>query len=201
MAIEKSSYSMIRGDVTWYKQSRARGSHEFQTGFLLMPRNYYKGTNIVHRSQRADGGIGEAERPEQHQLRDDPVRTHVSATSALETVNTEGRDRDYGVYVQDTWRPIQRLTMTLGVRSRLRPALRLAAELRDREVRRARAAPRRRAPAGRRREERRAGQLRARAPAADGRPGRRGGVLRQPDVILEDDNTTPTATGFLSPRC
>ena len=47
MAIEKSSYSMIRGDVTWFKQEGLGGSHEFQTGFLLMPRNYYKGTNIV----------------------------------------------------------------------------------------------------------------------------------------------------------
>ena len=81
-----------------------------------MPRNYYKGTNVVHRSQRADGAIGEAERPEQHQLRDHPV-SRTFQTSALETVNTEGRDRDFGVYVQDTWRPIQRLTMTLGVRS------------------------------------------------------------------------------------
>ena len=28
-----------------------------------------------------------------------------------------GSDHDYGVYVQDTWRPIHRLTMTLGVRA------------------------------------------------------------------------------------
>ena len=47
MAIENSSYSVIRGDVTWFKQEGLGGSHEFQTGFLLMPRNYYKGTNIV----------------------------------------------------------------------------------------------------------------------------------------------------------
>ena len=42
-------------------------------------------------------------------------RTFV--TSALDTVNTNGEDRDYGVYLQDTWRPIHRLTMTLGVRA------------------------------------------------------------------------------------
>ena len=73
MAIEKSSYSMIRGDVTWFKQEGLGGSHEFQTGFLLMPRNYYKGTGIVLDPSGLDGGIGEAERPEQHELRDDPV--------------------------------------------------------------------------------------------------------------------------------
>ena len=28
-----------------------------------------------------------------------------------------GSDRDYGVYLQDTWRPIHRLTMTIGVRA------------------------------------------------------------------------------------
>ena len=34
MAIEQSSYSMMRGDVTWYKSLKGTGSHEFQTGFL-----------------------------------------------------------------------------------------------------------------------------------------------------------------------
>ena len=47
MAIENSSYSVIRGDVTWFKQEGLGGSHEFQTGFLLMPRNSYKGSSIV----------------------------------------------------------------------------------------------------------------------------------------------------------
>jgi hypothetical protein len=47
MAIEQSSYSMLRGDVTWYKSLKGTGSHEFQTGFLAMPRNYYRGTNVV----------------------------------------------------------------------------------------------------------------------------------------------------------
>jgi len=116
MAIENSSYSVIRGDVTWFKQEGLGGSHEFQTGFLLMPRNSYKGTSIVIDS---NGWSAESQRlrdPNNMNSGTIPFsRTFV--TSALETVNTNGQDHDYGVYLQDTWRPIHRLTMTLGVRA------------------------------------------------------------------------------------
>jgi outer membrane receptor protein involved in Fe transport len=115
MAIENSSYSVIRGDVTWFKQEGLGGSHEFQTGFLLMPRTptRARASSSIH---RVVGGIAEAERPEQHELRDDPLLAHVRDERARD-VNTNGEDHDYGVYLQDTWRPIHRLTMTLGVRA------------------------------------------------------------------------------------
>ena len=115
-AIEKSSYSVIRGDVTWFKQEGWGGSHEFQTGFLLMPRNSYKGSNIVI---DPSGWTAQSVRLiDPNNLSSGTVpfsRTFV--TSALETVNTNGEDHDYGVYLQDTWRPLERLTMTLGVRA------------------------------------------------------------------------------------
>jgi TonB dependent receptor len=102
--------------VTWYKQEGLGGSHEFQTGFLLMPRNYYKGSSIV---TDPSGWTAESERlKDPNNMNSGTIpfsRTFV--TSALQTVNTEGRDHDYGVYLQDTWRPIHRLTMTLGVRA------------------------------------------------------------------------------------
>jgi hypothetical protein len=115
MNIEKSSYSMIRGDVTWYKQGMG-GSHEFQTGFLAMPRNYYKGTSIVI---DPSGQTGESRRLI------DPADLNSGTiafaqnfrTSALEHVQQEGRDRDVGIYVQDTWRPNNRLTATFGIRA------------------------------------------------------------------------------------
>ena len=99
-------------------------------------------------------------------------------------------DHDYGIYVQDTWRPIHRLT-TLGVRADF---VRRYDVLRNFEIEKSVevAPPRRRAPAGRRREERRAGQLRARAPATDGRPGRRRGVLGNPTA---SSKTTYDANG------
>jgi hypothetical protein len=116
MAIENSNYSMIRGDVTWFKQEGLGGSHEFQTGFLVMPRNYYRGSSIVIDQT---GWTAQSVRlidPNNMNSGTVPFsRTFV--TSALETVNTEGRDHDYGIYVQDTWRPMHRLTMTLGVRA------------------------------------------------------------------------------------
>jgi hypothetical protein len=92
------------------------GSHEFQTGFLIMPRNYYQGTSIV---LDPSGFTSES-----HRLinPNDPSAGTVAfsrsfRTSSLEQLEQEGRDSDYGFYVQDTWRPIPRLTMTLGVRA------------------------------------------------------------------------------------
>jgi len=116
MAIEQSNYSMLRGDLTWYKSLGGTGSHEFQSGFLYMPRNHYKGTNVV---LDPGGQIDESLKlidPNNPAAGTIPfARTYQLGD--LNLVNTEGRDRDLGVYVQDTWRPIQRLTLTLGVRS------------------------------------------------------------------------------------
>ena len=116
MAIEQSSYSMLRGDVTWYKSLKGTGSHEFQTGFLAMPRNYYKGTNVVIDPSGLTAQSVRLLDPNNINSPTVPL-DRTFQTGALELVNTEGRDRDLGIYVQDTWRPIQRLTMTLGVRS------------------------------------------------------------------------------------
>ncbi len=112
--LEKSSYSMIRGDLTWYKQGWG-GNHEFQTGFLLMPKNQYEGVSTALN----DGFISEERRLTDPNNLNSPVipfaRTY--RTSALTHVNQSGRDHDYGVYLQDTWRPIPRLTATIGLRT------------------------------------------------------------------------------------
>ena len=39
--LDTSSITMIRGDVTWYKRGWL-GTHDFQTGFLAMPRSIYE---------------------------------------------------------------------------------------------------------------------------------------------------------------
>ena len=115
MAIEQSNYSMIRGDVTWYKTLAGTGSHEFQTGFLLMPRNYYKGTNVVLDPSGLTAISEKLNDPNNLDSGTIPFARSYQLGD-LDLVNTEGRDRDAGIYVQDTWRPVQRLTMTLGVR-------------------------------------------------------------------------------------
>src|SRR3954452_2343659 len=116
MAIEESRYSMLRGDVTWYKSLAGTGAHEFQTGFLLMPRNYYKGTNVVLDPSGLTAESVRLINPNNISSGTIPL-DRTFQTGALDLVNTEGRDRDLGIYVQDTWRAMQGLTMTLGVRS------------------------------------------------------------------------------------
>ena len=114
VVLEKSSYSMIRGDLTWYKQDWV-GTHEFQTGFLFMPQNQYEGVSTALN----DGFISEERRLTDPNNINSPVipfaRTY--RTSALTHVNQSGRDHDYGIYIQDTWRPVPRLTATIGLRT------------------------------------------------------------------------------------
>ena len=40
MLLDQSSVTMVRGDLTWFKDDLA-GSHEFQTGFLALPANNF----------------------------------------------------------------------------------------------------------------------------------------------------------------
>ncbi len=114
VVLEKSSYYMMRGDLTWFKQDWV-GSHEFQTGFLFMPKNQYQGVSTALN----DGFISEERRLTDPNNIDSPVipfaRTY--RTSALTHVNQSGRDHDYGMYLQDTWRPVPRLTATIGLRA------------------------------------------------------------------------------------
>ena len=128
MAIEESRYSMIRGDVTWYKSLAGTGSHEFQTGFLLMPRNYYKGTNVVLDPSGLTAESVRLERPEQHQLPARPVGPHVSDRRPRSGQHGGARPRHRDLRAghvaagpaphDDARRP-----------ERLRPSLRPAAEL------------------------------------------------------------------------
>lgn len=111
--LDTSSITMLRGDLTWYKQGWG-GSHDFQTGFLALPRNHFD-KNIVYLN---DGFIFE----ERRQI--DPANPSAGTVpfhqqyviGGLEQHTASGRDRDVGVYVQDTWKPNARLTATMGVR-------------------------------------------------------------------------------------
>ena len=111
--LDTSTITMLRGDLTWYKQGWG-GSHDFQTGFLAMPRSNYD-KNIVHLN---DGFIFE----ERRQVNPaDPAAGTVPfhrqyVIGSLEQHTSSGRDRDVGVYVQDTWKPTARFTATMGVR-------------------------------------------------------------------------------------
>lgn len=112
--LDTSSMLMLRGDLTWFKDGWA-GSHEFKTGFLAMPRNLYEKTiNYLN-----DGFVLEERRMANSSVisSSNAVPFHRQyVTGGLEKVDQSGKDRDIGVYVQDTWRPTDRLTATYGVR-------------------------------------------------------------------------------------
>jgi hypothetical protein len=111
--LDTSTITMIRGDLTWYKQGLA-GSHDFQTGFLAMPRSNYD-KNIQYLN---DGFIFEERRqinPNNPAAGTVPFHRQYIVGS-LNQHTASGRDRDIGLYVQDTWKPTSRLTATMGVR-------------------------------------------------------------------------------------
>src|SRR5918996_1407349 len=113
MLLDKSSVTMLRGDLTWFKDGWG-GSHEFEAGFLALPANNFDQETVYLN----DGFIYEQQR-----LRDpnNPAAGTVPfhrqyITGDLSLLSASGRDKDIGFYVQDTWKPGARLTTTLGVR-------------------------------------------------------------------------------------
>jgi hypothetical protein len=103
---------MIRGDVTYYKQGWG-GSHEIQTGFLAMPRSIYD-KNVHYLN---DGFILEEQRMVNPNVASAGVvpfhRQYITGDLNLDQSN--GRDKDIGLYGQDSWKA-GRLTTTLGLR-------------------------------------------------------------------------------------
>jgi hypothetical protein len=112
--LDTSSMLMFRGDVTWYARGFG-GTHDVQTGFLALPRNHFD-KNIQYLN---DGFIFE----ERRQI--DPANPAAGTVPfhrqyVVGNVNqhtASGRDRDIGVYLQDTWKPGARFTATIGLRA------------------------------------------------------------------------------------
>lgn len=111
--LQPASQSMIRFDLTWFKDEAFAGSHEFQTGLFAAPESKYdQTTRYVN-----DGFVLEERR--MRQLGNPAAglvpfhRRYQSPTSLL---TRAARDRNIGFYVQDNWRPTDRLTANVGVR-------------------------------------------------------------------------------------
>lgn len=102
----------IQGDLTLYK-SGWLGSHELQTGFFLQPklsnedRTYYSNNGfaleevvLINPNDPSAGFV--------------PFRRRTYDQAELVTRSV--RAEDYAVYIQDTWRPTERLTIQPGLR-------------------------------------------------------------------------------------
>ena len=112
LTIAPSSMSMVRGDLVYYK-SGWLGSHELKTGVWAAP------TLSRDVLSRATNDGFQLERVVQLDPNNPAAgyRPFMRRTvSPVEIVTTEARDRDYAIYVQDTWRPRERVTLNMGVR-------------------------------------------------------------------------------------
>lgn len=107
----------ISGDLSFYAPNKL-GSHGIEAGFYFQPRALAKSTTYY-----ANGGFTLEDR-----VLTDPSnyastqlafhRTHVTAPATGLVTSYIGAD-DYALYIQDRWRPVQRLTVTLGFRADL----------------------------------------------------------------------------------
>ncbi|HXG88472.1 MAG TPA: TonB-dependent receptor [Vicinamibacterales bacterium] len=110
---QPASQIVVRGDVTYYRDDWA-GNHQFQTGFFAAPRSTYDlQTEYVN-----NGFVLEEHRlltPGNIAGGTVPFRRRYFSPVSLNT--RAARDRDIGIYVQDTWHPSSRITLNLGVRA------------------------------------------------------------------------------------
>jgi hypothetical protein len=102
----------IQGDMTLYK-SRGFGSHELQAGFFLQPkltnedRTYYSNNGfaleevVLRNASDPSGGY---------------VPFHRRTYDDAELITRSVSATDYAIYIQDTWRPTERLTIQPGIR-------------------------------------------------------------------------------------
>ncbi len=112
LSTQPASQILVRGDITYFKDGWG-GSHEFQTGFYFEPRNTYD----IYAHYANNGFYYEARTPidpNNPALGTIPFQRTYADPINLQT--RKARDRDLGVYVQDSWKPISRLTANIGLR-------------------------------------------------------------------------------------
>ncbi|MBE3123182.1 MAG: TonB-dependent receptor, partial [Planctomycetes bacterium] len=103
----------INGDLTWYKSGWG-GTHEFQTGFFLQPNSRNENnSNFPNGGQNFVAGV-----------LNDPKNPAAGYTIfqkrqyAVDSLTTKSvKAQDYGFYVQDLWKPVPRLSISLGLRA------------------------------------------------------------------------------------
>lgn len=117
---------LLRGDITRYVDDFA-GSHEFGVGVYAAPWNRYPSTTTYslmngwstehHAMVDANGNL--TEDPSAAAATRWFYRTRTGDESGpIATLQTiDATDSDIGVYLQDSWKPVDRLTLNLGIRA------------------------------------------------------------------------------------
>ena len=107
-----ASLSLIRGDLTYYKAGWG-GNHEFGTGFFLEPQNIYDQVTAYTNDGffREYQTVVDVNNPSRGTR---PYRRDYATPISLQT--RQARDSNYAFYVQDSWKPNDRLTANLGIR-------------------------------------------------------------------------------------
>src|SRR3954449_1804956 len=112
IAISPSSMLTLRGDITYYTEGFA-GSHEFKTGIFAAPRlrrdtitNYVNGGYALLETRQIDPANPAA----------GTTPFHMQTRSPASIPSIAERDRDIGIYLQDSWKPHARVTANVGLR-------------------------------------------------------------------------------------
>ena len=103
----------IQGDVTWYKAGWA-GKHEFQVGFFLQPNDRNRNETVYPNDGQnlVDAVLNDPNDPAAG------YTTFHKRQYAVDSITTKSvKAQDYAFYVQDTWKPVSRLSLSLGVRA------------------------------------------------------------------------------------
>lgn len=106
-----ASKKTVVGDVTYYK-SGFLGSHELQTGFLVQSLNgsdevKYPGSGFALEEMVLRNAANPAE---------GYVPFHRRVYDKAQLTQSHTAATDVGFYIQDSWRPVPRVTLNLGVR-------------------------------------------------------------------------------------
>jgi hypothetical protein len=112
-SLAPSSMMILRGDLNYY-HAGGIGSHELKTGIWAAPRLSRDVTN-----RRSNDGflLEEVRQLDPAVLNENTVAFHRRYEEPVEFHETAARDRDVGIYVQDSWKPHPRLTLNGGVRA------------------------------------------------------------------------------------
>jgi hypothetical protein len=107
-----SSHLEFKGDITYFMQGGGV-SHEFKTGFFIAPRSLYD-----EDIQYANNGFYSEDRvlTDPNDITSPHIAFRRQFADPVVVQISRAREKDFAFYIQDQWKPIDRLTLNLGLR-------------------------------------------------------------------------------------